>query len=92
MAATTTKLTPWTAINNHTIHDSRGEFVGQAITTELRNLILHRVNCHEQLVAALEEAIGVIQIFHGPAAWPEYYDHSPEMKRFLAALAATPNK
>jgi hypothetical protein len=34
---------------------------------------------------ALKEAIGAIQVFHGPG-WEIYRDHSPEMKRWRALL------
>jgi hypothetical protein len=37
------------------------------------------------LLAALKEALGVIYVFHGNAGW-EHYQHSPEMKRFKAAI------
>ena len=39
----------------------------------------------KRLVESLKEAIEVIHMFHGDEAWPEY-QHSPEMKRFRAAI------
>lgn len=41
----------------------------------------------EALREALKEAIGAIKVFHGPG-WEIYRDHSPEMKRWNALLAA----
>ena len=38
------------------------------------------------LLAALEEAVGIIEIFHGKPAWEIYRDKSPEMQRISAAL------
>ncbi len=38
------------------------------------------------LLAALEEAITLIEFFHGAPGWPEYQS-SPEMKRIRAASA-----
>jgi hypothetical protein len=38
---------------------------------------------------ALREAIDAIGVFHGPG-WEIYRDHSPEMKRWKAALKAEP--
>jgi hypothetical protein len=43
-----------------------------------------------KLEEALREAIDAIQLFHGLAGWELYRDHSPEMKRWRAALAAAP--
>lgn len=42
-----------------------------------------------ELVAALEEAIEAVRVFHGPIEWETYRDHSPEMKRWNAAIANT---
>jgi hypothetical protein len=39
------------------------------------------------LYAALEDAIGAVRVFHGPEAWDTYWNHSPEAKRWRAALA-----
>lgn len=39
----------------------------------------------DALRSALREAIGAIEIFHGPG-WELYRDHSPEMKRWKALL------
>ena len=43
------------------------------------------------LVEALEEAIRLIEFFHGPEAWELYAEHSPEMKRLTAALTPGDN-
>jgi len=42
----------------------------------------------KQAIESLEEAIEAVRFFHGPIAWEAYRDHSPEMKRWSAALAA----
>lgn len=39
------------------------------------------------LLVALEEAIAAVRVFHGPAEWETYRDHSPEMKRWTALIA-----
>lgn len=39
-----------------------------------------------ELRKCLMEAIEAIQVFHGPG-WEIYRDHSPEMRRWRAALA-----
>ena len=36
---------------------------------------------------ALRSAIEAVRVFHGPVEWETYRDHSPEMKRWQAALA-----
>lgn len=51
-------------------------------------LIVHAVNNHEALIAALREAIEIIKIWHGPEAWDIYNEHSPEMIRINEALAS----
>jgi hypothetical protein len=43
-----------------------------------------------ELRKALSESIGTMRIFHGAAGWQAYYDHSPEMKRWRAALEDRP--
>ena len=40
----------------------------------------------ERLRAALQEALGLIESFHGAPGWGEY-QASPEMRRLRAALA-----
>jgi len=42
----------------------------------------------QQALEALEDCINAVEVFHGPDAWDIYRDHSPEMKRWQAALAA----
>jgi len=44
------------------------------------------------MLAALRESIGIIRTFHGPQAWDIYHEHSPEMKRLRAAIAAAEGK
>ena len=41
----------------------------------------------EGLLVALQEAIGAVKTFHGPDCWDIYEQHSPEMKRWRAAIA-----
>jgi hypothetical protein len=40
-----------------------------------------------ELLEALQDAIAAVRVFHGPVAWETYRDHSPEMKRWRAAIA-----
>lgn len=40
------------------------------------------------LLAALEDAIEAVRTFHGQEAWDIYWQHSPECKRWRAAIAA----
>lgn len=35
----------------------------------------------QQLLARIDEAVSVIETWHGPEAWDIYYTHSPEMQR-----------
>ena len=39
-----------------------------------------------ELVAALQESIETVRVFHGPLEWETYRDHSPEMKRWNEAI------
>lgn len=39
------------------------------------------------LLDALRDAISAVQIFHGHIDWETYRNHSPEMKRWNAAIA-----
>ena len=41
---------------------------------------------HQRLVEALADCIAAVEVFHGPDAWDIYREHSPEMKRWVAAL------
>ncbi len=40
-----------------------------------------------ELLAALQEAIGAVRVFHGPDEWETYRDHSPEMRRWHTLIA-----
>lgn len=39
------------------------------------------------LLEALREAMDAVKTFHGPDCWDIYEQHSPEMKRWRAAIA-----
>lgn len=39
------------------------------------------------LLDALVEVMDAVKVFHGPVEWETYRDHSPEMKRWRAAIA-----
>lgn len=39
------------------------------------------------LLEALRDAIDAVKVFHGPEAWDIYWEHSPECKRWRAAIA-----
>ncbi len=49
--------------------------------------IVKCVNCHDELLAALERAKECIKIWHGDIAWEVYDKHAPEMKLINAAIA-----
>lgn len=84
---------PWKAVVGH-ISDANGRTVcstydvesSRAEEIDRAQLITRAVNCHAELVAALEKAKETIFAFHGEIAWSEY-QHSPEMKIINAALA-----
>ena len=40
-----------------------------------------------ELLEALRDAIDAVKIFRGPEAWDIYWEHSPECKRWRAAIA-----
>lgn len=40
-----------------------------------------------ELLEALQDAIAAVKVFHGPVAWDTYWNHSPECKRWRAAIA-----
>ncbi len=40
-----------------------------------------------ELLDALRDAMQAVEVFHGPIAWEVFRDHSPEMKRWRAAIA-----
>lgn len=52
---------------------------------ELRRLDAQRA----ELAACLKECMSAVAIFHGPVAWDIFRDHSPEMKRWRAALSSS---
>lgn len=52
---------------------------------ELRRLDAERA----ELANCLKECMSAVEVFHGPVAWDIYRDHSPEMKRWRAALSSS---
>ena len=49
--------------------------------------LLRQREINAELLAALQEAIAAVRVFHGLREWQTYRDHSPEMKRWKAAIA-----
>ena len=67
-------------------------FVAVCSATTLDNaanaeFIVRACNSHDDLLAALKEAIATIKVFHGKPAWDIYERCAPEMQRFKAAIA-----
>jgi len=54
--------------------------------------IVRACNSHDELVAALTDAIETIKALHGPVAWDIYEQHAPEMKRYRAARSTATDK
>lgn len=63
-----------------------------AIDEALMEYIAHIEKQRDELLAAMEEAIDAVRVFHGPVDWETYRDHSPEMKRWQAAIASVKEK
>ena len=70
-------------------HPDGGDYapIAESANKSLLRKIALAMNCHDELLAALKEALATIKVFHGKPAWDIYERCAPEMQRFKAAIA-----
>jgi hypothetical protein len=71
---------------NKQVADELLSLYERKLAAQSREIVTLRM-ANKALVAELTEAVEIIRFLHGVPGWTEY-QHSPEMKRIAAALAA----
>ncbi len=81
---------PWYAIGPDVYKDLFGKQYPVAACDDWSDDTEHNarlIAAAPELLDALRDAMQAVEVFHGPIAWEVFRDHSPEMKRWRAAIA-----